>query len=103
MMSHNNTLLLSLFIVYFLQEVFYFCLIALLNISYLIYKEVYILNLNKKLVILYLKEKEHNGLSFARISELIGYPISYLKKLKIKVENKDIKYLKTHDLIIKIE
>lgn len=37
--------------------------------------------LNKKLALTYLKEKEHNGLSYARISELTGYSISYLKNL----------------------
>ena len=51
---------------------------------------------NKELTLTYLKEKEHNGLSYARISELTGYSISYLKKLKIKVENEDIETLKNH-------
>lgn len=51
---------------------------------------------NKELALQYLKEKEHNGLSFARISEFTGYSISYLKKLKIRVEIKDIESLKIH-------
>lgn len=56
---------------------------------------------NKKIVLQYLKEKEHSGLSYARISELTGYSISYLKKLKVRVENEDIESLKTHGLIDK--
>lgn len=51
---------------------------------------------NKKIALQYLKEKEHSGLSYARISELTGYSISYLKKLKVRVENEDIESLKTH-------
>lgn len=51
---------------------------------------------NKNLALNYLKEKEHNGLSYARISELTGYSISYLKKLKIIVESEDIETLKVH-------
>ena len=51
---------------------------------------------NKELALNYLKEKEHNGLSYARIAELTGYSISYLKKLKVKVECEDIETLKFH-------
>lgn len=56
---------------------------------------------NKHLALTYLKQKEHNGLTYAQISELTGYSISYLKKLKIKVENEDIESLTTHGLIDK--
>lgn len=51
---------------------------------------------NKQLALTYVKEKEHNGLSYARIAELTGYSVSYLKKLKILVENEDIETLKNH-------
>ena len=51
---------------------------------------------NKHLALNYLKEKEHNGLSYARIADLTGYSVSYLKKLKIKVENEDIESLSKH-------
>lgn len=53
---------------------------------------------NKQLALTYLKEKEHNGLSYARIAELTGYSISHLKKLKILVENEDIETLRIHGL-----
>ena len=51
---------------------------------------------NIQLALTYLKEKEHNELSYARISELTTYSVSYLRKLKIVVENEDIETLKYH-------
>ena len=51
---------------------------------------------NKELALKYLKEKEHTGLSYARIAELTGYSISHLKRLKVLLENKDIDSLKNH-------
>ena len=52
---------------------------------------------NKETTLRYLKNKEINGLSFSRISSLTGYSISYLKKLKKLVEEKDIESLCNHN------
>lgn len=51
---------------------------------------------NKKLALNYLKHKEENGMSYSKISELTGYSVSYLKKLRLLIEEKDIDTLMKH-------